>query len=139
MPKPQNILISDKEFLVSHYRILLDILSAVKVGYVPRDELDSAIDSFIRFKLPKKFQTRISSSSAIDEKYRTPRIGELTVIGQRYQTDEQRNRESAKIENEIRFNIDLDILEEIKNLLEEEGIMNVFDTTRKSQAPAPVS
>jgi len=130
-PKPVEVLLTDQNYLVREYRIILQILEAVKLGFTPREDLDAAVDSFIEYKLPAKYRGRIASRIQLEDKYMKPHMGDFVFIEQHYHTQNDRRRERCKIENDIKWNAVLDNISQIKDLLETEKIMNVFDNRNK--------
>ena len=124
--EPEEVLISDNLYLVKEYRTLLSILQDVRAGVAPVEDLEIALDTYVRFKLPKKFATFITPKDVLETKYRRQFASQITEIETKYQSEEKRQRELTKVFNEITFNILLDNIEEVRNILEESGLMNNF-------------
>lgn len=136
--KLKEVLVSDRDFIVKSYRELVEILEAVRVGLSPREDLDTSLDSFIRFKLPEKYQSSIIIRKDLEGKYREPHLGEIASLKMKYQSQEERDKENTRIENDIKWNCALDQLEQIKRLLETELIMNNFVSTSSEKVSTPV-
>ena len=133
-----EVLISDGQYLVREYRVMLQILEAVKLGFTPRADLDAAVDSFIEYKIPAKYKGRIISRVDLEDKYMKPHMGDFVLINQNFNTVNDRRRERSKIENDVKWNAVLDNLSQIKDLLESEKIMNLFDDRDKETISSPV-
>lgn len=131
-------LASDSEYLVYQYRLLLDILEEVKLGFAPREDLDAAIDNFIRFKLPTAYAVKLPTRESIEAKYRDPFMGEVFKVNASFHSETERRGKRAQIENEIKFNAILDLMGELKKLLEKEGIMNTFAPFESEGVGGPV-
>ncbi len=135
---PDEILASDQAYLVHEYRVLLEVLENVKLGFTPRSDLDAAIDNYVRFKLPSKYLAKIPNRKDLEQKYRRPYLGQLESIKQRYDSEEDRQRETIKIENDVRFSAIVELLLLLKKLLEDEGVMNTFASGITESVGAPV-
>jgi len=122
----EEVLISDNLYLVKEYRTLLSILQDVRAGEAPVEDLEIALDTYVRFKLPKKFATFITPKDVLETKYRRQFASQITEIETKYQSEEKRQRELTKVFNEIKFNAMLDNIEELRDVLEQSGLMNNF-------------
>ena len=122
----EEVLISDNLYLVKEYRTLLSILQDVRAGEAPVEDLEIALDTYVRFKLPKKFATFITPKDVLEAKYRRQFASQITEIETKYQSEEKRQRELTKVFNEIKFNAMLDNIEELRDVLEQSGLMNNF-------------
>ena len=137
-PVRKEYLSSDQEYIVYQFRILLDVLEEVKLGFAPRADLDAALENFVKFKLPTKYSAKLTPLPELQGKYRMPYEGEIVRVQQAYQSDDERKIRLGQIENEIRFNALLDSIEQIKKLLEDEGLMNVFASDQGESVGGPV-
>jgi hypothetical protein len=124
--EPEEVLISDNLYLVKEYRTLLSILQDVRAGEAPVEDLEIALDTYVRFKLPKKFAAFITPKDVLEAKYRRQFASQITEIETKYQSEEKRQRELTKVFNEIKFNAMLDNIEELRDVLEQSGLMNNF-------------
>ena len=120
-------LMTDAQFLAGEYRIILKLLQDLKIGYTTIIDLEAAIDTYIRFKLPKEYHQAIRDRSRLADQYRQAYWGEIQNIHNKYHRIEDRQRKLIQIETECKFKALLDILDDIKNVLEKAHIINEFE------------
>jgi hypothetical protein len=134
----EEILITDAQYIIREYRILLNILEAVKLFAIPPIQIENALDVFIDYKLPSKYSSRLPDRAMLYSQFSERTRQEVRRINRKYDSDEDRAIAKKRLDNLVRIAVAERVISEIKKILEDEGIMNNFEPLVKEGLGAPL-